>query len=463
MYRLDIMLRPDNFARDIGGVIGCSARSLRLCSESVAEGTKRTMKVLMLVGNDKEFGTYHRAFGWAKFLADAGHVVTIACNGHKRFETQYSYEAGIKILETPSVMDGRLLGTRVTGMGGWGFLSILARRAELLGGNYDVVHSFEHYASVVLPVYTAGHKQVPVLLSDSCDHYGAGGFRDTYDLYKMRVLYRRLGKLPRKLLDFLETEVRRRAAAVTVISRYLFDRAVNVGIDPKKITLIRGSVDTEKVKPIDRLEAKDKVGIGKHQHIVTFLGTGQFDVDLALHAFVSVLREMPDARFLMVGKKTESLDRMLKEFSLSSNVVLTGWCPKDDLINYLSSTDVFVLPMRDNPVNQARWPNKIGEYMAMARPTVCSRVGDVAELVEQERIGLVADNDPVQFGKAILMLLKDEQLANEMGRRARRVAERQFDIAVQGSQVERLYQRLVSEQAECSIRQHKEEPVLNEQ
>jgi len=90
-------------------------------------------------------------------------------------------------------------------------------------------------------------------------------------------------------------------------------------------------------------------------------------------------------------------------------------------------------------------------------------VGDVAELVEQERIGLVADNDPVQFGKAILMLLKDEQLANEMGRRARRVAERQFDIAVQGSQVERLYQRLVSEQAECSIRQHKEEPVLNEQ
>lgn len=421
------------------------------------------MKILMLVGTEKEFGTYHRAFGWAKFLIDAGHVVTIACDGNKRFETHSSYEAGIKILETPSFMDGRLLGTRLSGMGGWGFLSIRARRAEVLRGNYDVVHSFEHYPSVVLPVYTtAGHKKVPVLLSDWCDHYGAGGFRDSYDLYRMRILYRRLGKFPRTLLDFLERDIRRRAAAVTVISSYLFDRVVQIGIDPKKITIIRGSVDTEKVKPIDKLKARDKVGIGRDQHIVTFLGTGQFDVDLALRAFVAVLREMPDARFLVVGKNTEPLDQTVKDLSLSNKVILTGWRPQDDLINYLSSTDVFVLPMRENLVNQARWPNKIGEYMAIGRPTVCSRVGDVAELVEQERIGLISENDPVQFGKTIFTLLKDEQLANEMGRRARRVAERQFDIAVQGSQVEQLYQRLVLERAASSIWQHKEQSVLNE-
>ena len=96
----------------------------------------------------------------------------------------------------------------------------------------------------------------------------------------------------------------------------------------------------------------------------------------------------------------------------------------------------------------------------MARPTVCSRVGDVAELVEQEQIGLVADNDPVQFGKTILTLLKDKRLADDMGKRARRVAERQFDIGVQGSQVEWLYQHLVSEQAAPSIWQYKGESVL---
>jgi len=398
----------------------------------------------MLLGNEKGFGTFHRASGWAKSLADAGHAVTLACDGPKRFVAHTYYEAGIKILETPSFMDGRSLGPRLTGMGGWGCLSILARYAELLDGNYDIVHAFEHYPSVVLPIYAAGHRKLPIFLSDWCDHYGEGGFRDTYDNYRMRALYRRLGKFPRKLLDFFEKDSRRRAAAVTVISRFLFDRAVDFGIDPDKITIIRGSIDTQKVKPIDKLEARNRLGVGENLRIVTFLGTGQFDVDVALHAFCTVLGQCPDARLFVLGKKTEPIiDRMIKDFSLSDKVTLTGWCPHSEMINYLSSTDVFVLPMRDNAVNHARWPNKINEYMAMGRPTVCSPVGDVAELVERERIGLVSENDPVKFGTAILTLLRNEHLANDIGRRARDVAERLFDIAVQGSQVERLYQRMV--------------------
>jgi glycosyltransferase involved in cell wall biosynthesis len=420
------------------------------------------MKILMLVGNEKEVGTYYRAFGWAKFLVEAGHVVTIACDGRKRFYTHSYNEAGIKILETPSFMDGRLLGTRLSGMGGWGFLSIRARHAELLGGHYDVVHSFEHYPSVVLPVYAAGYKKGTVVVSDWCDHFGEGGFRDTYDLYRMRAVYRQLGKLPRKLLDYLEKDVRRRAAAVTVISRYLFDRAVQIGVDPRKITIIRGSVDTDKVRPINKLEGRDKVGINREQHIVTFLGTGQFDVDFALSAFVTVSQQMPEARFLLLGKKTESLDRVINKFALSGKVIVTGWCAQHDLIHYLSSTDVFVLPLRDNAVNRARWPNKIGEYMAMGRPTVCSQVGDVADLVGREHIGLAVENDPLEFGTAILTLLKDGRLADDMGKRARRVAERQFDVAVQGSQIERVYRRLVSEQLASPVRQHKEQSVVSE-
>ena len=402
------------------------------------------MNILMLLGNEKEIGTYHRAFGWAKFLVSKGHVVTIACNGHNKFKTRKYYEDRIKILETPCFMDGRLLGTRLTGMGGWGILSICARRAELFEGNYDVVHTFEHYPSVALPVYMGGHSRMPVFLSDWCDHYGEGGFRDSYDSYRMRAVYRRLRQIPMKLLDYLEKDIRHRATAVTVISNFLFDRAVEFGIDRRKITIIRGSVDTDRLKPIEKLEARRKVGIAADQRIVTFLGTGQFDVDLALSAFVNVLHQCPDARFIVVGKRTEPLDLVIKALLLSDKVKLTGWCAQRDMINYLSSTDVFVLPMRDNAVNQARWPNKINEYMAMARPTVCSPVGDVAELIRRERIGLVPENDPAHFAAAILTLLNDRQLSNDMGKRARRVAERHFDIAVQGSQIEGLYNRCLS-------------------
>ena len=41
--------------------------------------------------------------------------------------------------------------------------------------------------------------------------------------------------------------------------------------------------------------------------------------------------------------------------------------------------------------------------------------------------------------------------ADDLGKRARTVAERQFNIALQVSQVERLYLHLISELAACSI------------
>lgn len=93
---------------------------------------------------------------------------------------------------------------------------------------------------------------------------------------------------------------------------------------------------------------------------------------------------------------------------------------------------------------------------------MCSQVGDVAELVGREHIGLAVENDPLEFGTAILTLLKDNRLADDMGKRARRVAERQFDVAVQGSHIERVYRRLVSEQLASSVRQHKEQSVVSE-
>jgi glycosyltransferase involved in cell wall biosynthesis len=417
------------------------------------------VKILMLVGNEKDIGTYHRAYDWATYLVSVGHTVTIACDGHKRFRTEYYREAGINIVETPYFMDGRFVGARIAGLGGWGGLSILARRTELLRGSYDVVHSFEHYPHVLLPVYTTSHKKVPVFLSDWCDHYGKGGFRDTYDLYRLRAVYRILGAFPRKMLDYLELDVRRRANAVTVISKYLFDRAVAGGIDPSKVTIIRGSVNTAKVRPMNQPEARDALGIGRELHVVTFLGTGQFDLDFAMNAFANVSRELPDARFLVVGRKTQQLEHLVNNLSLSDKVILTGWCPQNDLISYLSCADVFVIPLRDNPVNHARWPGKIGEYMAIGRPIVCSRVGDVAELVDREQIGVVAGNDSVQFGTAILKLLKNRPLADRMGTRARRIAEQQFDVAVQGSQLERLYRVLLSRRT-VSLTQQEEQGVL---
>jgi glycosyltransferase involved in cell wall biosynthesis len=100
---------------------------------------------------------------------------------------------------------------------------------------------------------------------------------------------------------------------------------------------------------------------------------------------------------------------------------------------------VFALPLRENLFNKTRWPNKIGEYMACGRPTVVSDVGEVAEVVKNNGIGLVAEPGVEGFAQKIRILFTDDKLAEDMGARAREMACKKYSWAQLGAELERIY------------------------
>jgi glycosyltransferase involved in cell wall biosynthesis len=123
---------------------------------------------------------------------------------------------------------------------------------------------------------------------------------------------------------------------------------------------------------------------------------------------------------------------------VGDRIVQTGWCSDERVQDHLAAADLCVLPLRDHAVNWARWPNKIGEYMAAGRPTVCTRVGDVADVVEREGIGRVCAPDARSLASAILEVLASPA-AEEMGRKARALAATRFAPAVSGRCLEEVY------------------------
>ncbi|HML18054.1 MAG TPA: glycosyltransferase family 4 protein [Bryobacteraceae bacterium] len=66
--------------------------------------------------------------------------------------------------------------------------------------------------------------------------------------------------------------------------------------------------------------------------------------------------------------------------------------------------------------------------MSAGVPVIASRVGGLPEAVEHERTGILAENRPEDFADAITRLLRDPELAREMGRRGRERVERMFTI-----------------------------------
>ena len=93
------------------------------------------------------------------------------------------------------------------------------------------------------------------------------------------------------------------------------------------------------------------------------------------------------------------------------------------------------------PSYSENFGNVVLEAMAAATPVVVSAEVGVAELVRQNRCGIVIDGGAEQLGRAIARVAADPDAASEMGRRGKAVAARYSwdSVAVQ---MEALYQSL---------------------
>lgn len=406
-----------------------------------------SLKILMLLFCRRHEGTYYRAYPWARCLARGGHRVTLMCVAGAAGVTGVDEdEDGVRVIETTRKLEGRWAMARLSGMYGWGPGDIRRRTRELHDGGYDVVHTFEHHPNVSFPIYLAGHAGRPVLVVDGCDHYGRGGFRGAeYSPYRLALLYRILGGPLRLVMDFIERDLRRRADAVTVISGWLRRRAIDFGIPAARVHLIPGSADVEHVVPKAAAAGRRELGIPDGAPVVGFLGGGQFDLDFSLHAIAIMLRSRPDLRFVVIGRRDETVTATASRLGLADRVIQTGWITDAQLPTLLAAADVFLLPLKRNPVNLARWPNKIGSYMAAGRPTVCTDVGDVADLVRAGDVGRVTVPEPAAFAAAVLQLIANPAVAAGMGVRARELAVARFAEPIQGAQIEIVYRNLLEQ------------------
>ena len=105
--------------------------------------------------------------------------------------------------------------------------------------------------------------------------------------------------------------------------------------------------------------------------------------------------------------------------------------------------DVFALPLGAGVRNAAKWPMKIGDFMAAGRPTVSNPVGEMEELFEREPIGLLAAWDPADFAEKIVYILENHNLREDMGIHARYVAENRLSWGILADRLVRFYGRFL--------------------
>ena len=150
-----------------------------------------------------------------------------------------------------------------------------------------------------------------------------------------------------------------------------------------------------------------------------------------------VVREVPDARFLIVGEGElkDQLERQIKQLALERHVTLTGFRP--DAIGLMKSFDLFAMSSVTEGLGSA-----VLEAMACGLPVVSTRAGGLPEVVVDGETGiLLAPHDEPAMAQAIVTLLKDPAQRAALGQAGRARVLDAFSVESMVSKTLNVYQQ----------------------
>ena len=170
------------------------------------------------------------------------------------------------------------------------------------------------------------------------------------------------------------------AAAVITVSGALRERAIEVGIDARKIAVLRNGVDLDQFTPQDREAARRQFGASGF----TVVSVGNLvplkGHDLTIEAVASI----PDATLLIAGggPLRDALGARAAALGVADRVKLLGEVQHQQLARLYSAADVSVLMSE-----REGWANVLLESMACGTAVVATRVGGNAEAITSPAAG----------------------------------------------------------------------------
>lgn len=371
------------------------------------------MKLLYLT-HHRRFKCFARPGLFARLMVKAGHQVTVVCTADRaRFKDRESEDQGVRYLEVADLLPGQL-------RSGWDPASILRRLRRLAGLSFDALHLFETRPATIYPALHLARRTGVPLVMDWNDWWGRGGL-----ITELRPRWYQF--LFEGFETFFEEHFRTRAAATTVISHALGERAAHLGVPRNTIHWIPGAADIRRFHPMDQAQARTDLGLDPQAFLMGFSAMDVInDAAFVFQAARRVMADEPRARLVMMGRDLPALHALAREHGISDRFTHLGLFPQERLPVPLAAMDVFLLPYTGRISNLGRWPNKVGDYLASGRPVVTNPTGEMSTLFQGQEGGLLAGETPEAFAAAILELARDPARRMELGRQARTLAEREL-------------------------------------
>ncbi len=224
------------------------------------------------------------------------------------------------------------------------------------------------------------------------------------------------------------------------------------GANPAQITIIPPGVDLERFHPLDKKEAKKRVGIPCGDTNILFAGRIEplKGIDTMLQAMALIQARCPTAVenccMAIIGgdpwaddldEEMARLQELRDDLDIHDLVVFLGAKDQEILPNYYAAAEMVVMPSHYESFGMVAL-----EAMAMGTPVIASEVGGLAHLVKHGETGYhVPSRDPEALARRIFDLLSNPRCREYLGQNAHEYA-KAYAWPTIVSQMMQLYQGL---------------------
>jgi glycosyltransferase involved in cell wall biosynthesis len=233
-------------------------------------------------------------------------------------------------------------------------------------------------------------------------------------------------------------------------SEILFPGRTDTDVKGRPIEVIPCCVDEARFQAAEehsRDEARSKLNV-EGRRVFVYVGSfGGWYMTDEMTKFLAEAYRQDQSTFSMIltqSRQDEVVDR-LRGLGMGDEDFFVGKVSPEDVPHYLRAADVAISFIRPCYSKLSSSPTKIAEYLASGLPVICnSGVGDLDELIETDRVGVVIsefNNEAyAQALKELEVLRQDETLSD----RCRASAKKRFSLKnVGGESYRRLYRRML--------------------
>lgn len=240
-----------------------------------------------------------------------------------------------------------------------------------------------------------------------------------------------------------------RLHAVITVSQRIRDRIVQLKVLPDaKAIAIPNGINTAPfaANPAQRQALRAQLGLADNAPaIITVARLVWFKgLDNLIAAMAPVLQQHPTASCWIVGDGPlkSALQQQAEALGIAKNLHFLG--ERNDIPALLNAMDVFVLPSVSEGM-----PITLLEAMAAGKPLVATDVGGVGEMFQSGESGLlVPPRNPQALAQALIQLLNNAPLRNQMAQAARQRLEHTFSQAAMVQATHHLYHRLLTQRGQ---------------